>query len=518
MALGGYVDLSTSWTDIQQNNHHAGSDADGANMIAEGVELEVTYNEMSWMVALPASGVLEDQLFPEGSVSFDSEFMTVQHSMELDMEYYGGQTTAVNADSTISATLQFNRRVNSNVDMIFNEASVNDATVLNTVDHELEAQVSPTNESVYSVITFDYDVTYNGTEILDVFTVTGELGLAQDSELWEVKIWNTSSEAYEDSVQVSLGIGDENNNSQLAATIRVQVTLPEVGYAWNLENGHRVTLRMETDLGEATQEAVKIYVPQSFGFTISDATEELGMSALVERQFSFDITNNGNGQDTFTVELLESGVPEGWSVTPMMSTLTLSKDETRTQQFTVFAPESFTSGQFDLTVYVNSQDEATPAEEVSVTITKATIKLTVDEDAIDTESDQTANEPGTVRIPVTNEGLLDAPSVIVYLTPPGMAEQSRTISVPAGETVMAEFGNLTFQQGDQRFDLRIEVAGPEVDSVESKPDDGDFSIQYNVATTADGESIWMTLLIVVLGVLVIYGGVKTARSRGGTKF
>ena len=518
MALGGYVDLSTSWTDIQQNNHHAGADADGASMIAEDVELEVTYNEMSWMVALPASGVLEDQLFPEGSVSFDSEFMTVQHSMELDMEYYGGQTTAVNADSTISATLQFNRRVNSNVDMTLNEASVNDATVLNTADHALEAQVSSTNESVYSVITFDYDVTYNGTEILDVFTVTGELGLAQDSELWDVKIWNTSSEAYEDSVQVSLGIGDETNNSQLAATIRVQVTLPEVGVAWNLENGHRVTLRMETDLGEATQDAVKIFVPKTFAFSISEATEELGMSALVERQFSFDITNNGNGQDTFTVELLESGVPEGWSVTPMMSTLTLSKDETRTQQFTVFAPESFTSGQFDLTVYVNSQDEATAAEEVSVTITKATIKLTVDQDAIDTESDQTANEPGTVRIPVTNEGLLDAPSVIVYLTPPGMAEQSRTISVPAGQTVMAEFGNLTFQQGDQRFDLRMEVAGAEKESVESLPEDGDFSIQYNVATTADGESIWMTLLIVVLGVLVVYGGVKTARSRGGTKF
>ena len=34
------------------------------------------------------------------------------------------------------------------------------------------------------------------------------------------------------------------------------------------------------------------------------------MSALVERQFSFALTNNGNGQDSFTIELLESGVPE----------------------------------------------------------------------------------------------------------------------------------------------------------------------------------------------------------------
>ena len=39
--------------------------------------------------------------------------MTVQHETALEMEYYGGQTTTVTADSTIAATLQFNRRVNS---------------------------------------------------------------------------------------------------------------------------------------------------------------------------------------------------------------------------------------------------------------------------------------------------------------------------------------------------------------------------------------------------------------------
>ena len=33
MALGGYVDLSTSWTDIEQNVHHAGSESAGFSMI-----------------------------------------------------------------------------------------------------------------------------------------------------------------------------------------------------------------------------------------------------------------------------------------------------------------------------------------------------------------------------------------------------------------------------------------------------------------------------------------------------
>ena len=62
-----------------------------------------------------------------------------------------------------------------------------------------------------------------------------------------------------------------------------------------------MTLRLETDLGESSQASVKVIVPQTFGFTVSENTEEVGMSALVERQFSFALTNNGNGQDTFTM-------------------------------------------------------------------------------------------------------------------------------------------------------------------------------------------------------------------------
>ena len=192
MALGGYVDLTTAWTDIEQNEHHAGSDDAGAAMIDGAVELEVSFDGQSWMVDVPANGELRE-LFPEGSVSFDGEFMTVQHETAVEMEYFGGQTTTITADSTIAATLQFNRRVNSALDISFNEASLSDATVLNAEDSEIEAIVSPTNESAYSTITFDYDVVYNGTEIMDVFSVEGEMGLAQDSDLWTVQFWNATS-------------------------------------------------------------------------------------------------------------------------------------------------------------------------------------------------------------------------------------------------------------------------------------------------------------------------------------
>ncbi len=517
MALGGYVELTTAWTDIEQNEHDAGSDGDGASMISDEVQIEVTFDELSWVMDVPADGEIRE-LFPEGSVAFDSEFMTVQHSTNLEMEYYGGQTTSVSADSTISATLQYNRRVNSAVDITFGEASLVGASLLSASDSEIEATVSTTNESAYSTITFDYDLVYNGTELMDVFSVTGEMGLAQDSDLWTVQFYNETSESYEDSISVALGIGDAETPAVLSENIKVQITLPGVEDAWKLTNGHRMTMRLQTDLGESSQASVKVFVPQTYGFSISEATEEVGMSALIERQFSFDLTNDGNGQDSFSIELLESGIPADWSVTPMTSTLTLNKGETRTQQFTVFAPASFAEGNFDLTVYVNSQSDDVEREEVVVSIQKATIKLTLNTADIATASDLIAGQDGAVRVPVKNEGLLDAPSVIVYLTPPGGAEMSQTISVPAGGEGTAVFEGMSFNPGNQRFDYRMEVAGAEAESVESIPDADDFALEYNIESSADGESAWMTLLIALLAILVVYGGVKTARSRGGSKF
>ena len=520
MALGGYVDLATSWNDIAQESHHAGSDdTEGAAMLQAPVDIEVTFGEMSWMMDVPASGTLT-KLLPEGSVAFDSEFVTVQHDDALEMEYYGGQTANVNADSTISTTLNYNRRVNSDLVLEYNNASLVNATSVDIANPEVMARVSSTNESSYDVISFDIDVTYNGTEVMDIFSVSAEMGLAQDSGLWTVEVYNTSSEAYESSTDVSLGIGDNETSAVATATVSIRVTLPSVEDAWHLDDAHRVTLRMESELGEASQSSVKVIVPQNFGFSIGEATEVVGISPLVERSFSFEVTNDGNGQDTFSIELLESGVPADWSVTPMNTNLTLAKGETRTQQFSVFAPASFDGGEFDLTVYVIGSDEE-QTEEIDVTVQYAQIKLNIDQGAIVTESSQIAGESGDVVIPVENLGLLDATSVIVYLTPDGEAERSVTISVPAESTVNAVFDGITQTQGNKRYDVRVEVAGEEANNVEEiTPDGGEFdlSIEYNTATSADGDSIWLTLAIIALGLLVIYGGVRTARSRGGTKF
>ena len=194
----------------------------------------------------------------------------------------------------------------------------------------------------------------------------------------------------------------------------------------------------------------------------------------------------------------------------------------------MFAPADFNEdGGFDLKVYVDNLGG--DAKEVDVTIQYAQIKLSVDQGEIATESDDIANVAGNVVIPVRNSGLLDATSVIVYLKPvgEGTVEFQQTITVRANETVNAVFENITREQGDHRFEVRLEVVGEEANNVESITLPGtadqngihDFQLRYDPEVSTDGDSIWLTLAVVVLGSLVVYGGVKTARSgRSGSKF
>ena len=63
--------------------------------------------------------------------------------------------------------------MNSALDITFNDASLEGSTLLSAADAEVEAVVSSVNESAYSTIEFDFDVTYNGTELMDVFSVSG---------------------------------------------------------------------------------------------------------------------------------------------------------------------------------------------------------------------------------------------------------------------------------------------------------------------------------------------------------
>ena len=59
MSSGGYVDLSTTWDDIQLQSHHAGSLSTGIEMLQEPVEVSIDIGiGATWNYSLNDDGTL----------------------------------------------------------------------------------------------------------------------------------------------------------------------------------------------------------------------------------------------------------------------------------------------------------------------------------------------------------------------------------------------------------------------------------------------------------------------------
>jgi len=513
MRNGGYLILSTSWTDIQGVAHHVGSDDAGYSLITEEVEIEFSFGDgIEFIQTTPANGTIFF-LAPAGSVSMDSEFITIQHDFELEMEYNGGAAGTVPTSGSQPLTLEYNRRINSDTTMTIVNASVEGAGYDVNDSQRMDAIPSGTE---YEQITFDIDLDYNGTEVNDLFTLTGSVVAAPDSTDWIVEFFNGTE--YVDELQVQLGIGENASDTSVtqSTNVSVRITLPPQNTTWHLDEGHRILLNMRTQLAETSEISLNVFVPQVHEFEIVDETEVVGLSPSISRQMSFTIENLGNGDDTFTLEVVDN-IPEGWSVTPMVTSVTISKDDSRQMSFTILAGDNFTEGTKELSVIVSSEGDGVSTKTVDVTVQAARIKLKVDQSLISKSAD--ADVETVLSIPVENYGMLDASSVIVYLTTDENEELQTTISVPAQEIVFADFTLNATSAGNHRYDVRVDVIGDDAEYVDVEVEDFDFSVDFYAGSTGEGNSIWVTLVIFLLMCLVIYAGFKAVRSgRSSSRF
>ena len=513
MALGGWIDLDTVWNDFALGEHHAGSDDNGSSMIQVPVEVTISIgDDIVWNMPIGADGTLT-LLMPADDVDFDSTFTTIQHDDMLEMEYIAGSRTSV-GEGRSPVTLSYTRSVNSESSLSMVNSTLVNAT---TIDGSFTNLMAESFEEGYKTIEFNLDVAYEGTEISDVFTITGSIGVAPDSALWSVEFYNGT--AWVDSYDLTLGIGMNASDDSVdkTATISTRVHLANQSEAWNLEDAHMVKVRMSTSTGESSEIAVDVQVPQTYGFEITDEVTELGIAAGSNRQFSFMLQNTGNGDDSFTIQLADN-IPEGWEVTPMESVVTIAKDDTRSQAFTVFAPSTWQGDSKTVSVTVTSED-GTTTESFDVELQQAMISLRFDPSQAILASDQVADVPNSkIVIPVENFGYLDADSVIVTLThqSSGTVYDPVTISVGAQSTSNAVFDVGAKTAGSQRFEYHIEVAGEDSAFVADNVEDGDFAVEFNIVTeSSDGP--WTTIAIVLLVILIGYGGVKISRSGSGAK-
>ena len=220
--------------------------------------------------------------------------------------------------------------------------------------------------------------------------------------------------------------------------------------------------------------------------------------------------NTGNGDDTFNVEL-SNEIPEGWQITPSSSAVTISKGDSRNQQFTVFAPSDFTSGAIEAWITVASEDGVTNTT-VEVDIKSARIDLRIDKSSINEKSYIYEVGGGELIIPVENTGYRSAGTVNVTAK---MTDNSgnvletyptQTISVGAGQTVDAVFEINKTSIKEPRFLVSVEIGDDSTfvaDGGDIEP--FDFIVPVTLETIEE-DSAW--LMVVILASVLLVQGVR----------
>ena len=523
MQSGGWLEVTTSWTDIELNDYHVGSnDIEGYGKITSSpVEIEVDIEIGStWNYSLDSDGE-QRILLPVGQVTIISDFTTIQHHDDLEMDY---STTGIDSieQGIIEMNLQYSRKINSNTEVSIIEESLRNVTYIETSSLNAIAE----DEESYKHVEFDLEVNYQGTESNDLLDISGNVASSQDSNLWTVEFYNGS--AWVDSLQINLGIGEAVFNASAdkidnTTTVKVRVILPNLSESISLDDGHKLTIDVSSEQGESSNVEFIVNVPQFYGFELSNIVEQTGVSPGGTGTFSMTIENSGNGDDTYAIEIADN-LLEGWTITPPSTNLVISKDDQRTQQFSIFAPEDFTSGEIEATVTITSEDGLT-SETVVVEIVSARISLSVDETLSQELTKVYESETGQVIVPITNSGYRTAGivRVSVDLTNDAGTKVIETleplnISIPAGQTVNATFDVDPSSSKFNRFAISVEViSDDDLEYVEDSIEPFDYQ-EETILDQAEGTSSWFMVVIIVLTLLVGYGGTKVARNKGTNRF
>ncbi|MEL0101513.1 MAG: hypothetical protein VW862_07435, partial [Euryarchaeota archaeon] len=515
MRKGGRLALTSTWTDIQNNVLTAGD-------VGEDVFVTISLGEeIEWDVAFDSNGevniVLPSCEGAESCVDLESEFDTVQHDLNLTMPYSSGIVVDIDQDTALDKEMQFTKKVDS--DLIVSIGSINSGADYSVDDlTELNAKESDSND--YEVIELTLNLTYDGTEIEDMFSTSGSLDLTQDSEYWAVEFKDADGN-WVDSINVTMGIGQNNSdeNQVLTTQVDVRITLPLQNQSITYDDGHTVKMRFTAD-GGLSEETVVVRVPQIYNITLEDAPESVGVADGGTVIVTLRVDNLGNGDDTVSItsSIPQECVDAGWDVTPKLSNITIAANNDRSQSFTVHAPTNSTLDDCDVAFEATSEGDfevQTASTEVVIAVADLAILI---ESIEPRNADAFANQDGIFRVPIENTGFLSTGDVIVYLEASqegtDYPTQQTTIRIAAQDVEWAEFPYSDLPPGTAHLRVRLDVIDTPLDSTVEPVD---FSRKFS--NVADGEeSPWITVVIFMLTILALYGGYKVARKGSSSRF
>ena len=510
MEKGGLLAVSTSWLSIESEQFHAGD-------VTDGVEVELDLGDgVEWNMEFDSNGELE-MVLPAGNVILDSDFETVQHELNLTMEYTAGLSVDVIQDTAEDRIMEFTRRVNS--DLVVEVISIGeDTAVFDSSD--LSEMTAIEDGDGYKVITMKLSLTYEGTEISDQFTVSGGLGVTQDAEFWSIEFLNSTGE-WTDVMDVTMGIGNNNSDtSQLLTTeVEARVNLPLQNQSQTYDDGHAVNMRFTAD-GGPNEVSVRVNVPQQYNISLNDAPAGIGVGVGDETLVTLRIVNDGNGDDTVSVQ--SSLSCEGWQVTPGLSNITVAAGSERSQSFTIFAPADASSEESCMVEFTADSEGEFETQTQSTNAIISVANLVIDEGGVEPRNAEAkANADGQFIIPIRNDGFLTAQDVIVYLQADELGDtdypqKQVTITVPANGVAYASFDYSDLPPGDARLKVTLDVIG--TPTHEDSDSSAIITIKFSNMADEDGESGWLTVVIILLTGLVLYGGFKTAKKGSSGRF
>nr|AIF00179.1 Oligosaccharyl transferase STT3 subunit family protein (STT3) [uncultured marine group II/III euryarchaeote KM3_12_E03] len=502
MIQGGTLSLSTNWIDFDGESHDLSETSVAGAEIIGIPEIKVTIlGVISWNETVDSNGQI-NFLLPAGDLYLEGVFETNERGMA--MVYRAGLTSSIAAQQEAPAvTFNYNRILEHSID--FNVTSISGAE--QTEDSNEEVNALYDNQTAYQVIEFTVNLTYNGNEAFDEYTV-GTVFDAEDGEHWNIEFFNgtdeNGTELWAETTPVTLGLDGEDT-----ATVRMRVTTADVEDAQSISGGHVIKLRTTHSTGTFSEYVIKVHIPQTYSIEIvTSPGDTIGVFPGEEKRVEFVIQNTGNGQDVLGFDIDTSWLPEGWSATGP-SESPWAYGEERTYSFTIFAPAGADTTPFTLTLNINSSDgTAYDPIELEVKAAKPILNFVKENTGTFNDDDAVSGKSNKMIVVIENTGLVGAKTIRVNITIEGYDDiyilseaQDIAIGSTAEYILFIDLDGVGIGNQNFVFTLQSEF-GLDLDA------DSDESITraLKVATPPpESVNVWVPLIIIAAFILGFIG-------------
>ncbi len=511
---GGRLSFGTSWFDFDGVEHHlAETDVPNAPMTTAPELIVDAGSDIKWNVTVDEDGRF-DMLLPAGSYSFDSTFWTVERG--IDMRYSGGlsSTSAPMQDSPEDSQIEFNRRLDHSLE--FNTGNTTNSTY--DVENDWHLIEVAGDDVEYKIVEMDIEVTYAGNEAVDEYVFNAVLN-GFEAEYWTIEAYNgtdaNGTEEWLTNVVFTLGLEDD-----LFETMRVRIIPANMTTARTYDSGHSMIVELSHMDGSSSEHHITLKVPQFYGFELeTDLTDYvIGIQPGTEEIIPLMFSNTGNGDDTYTVSIDDSEMPEDWAAAGA-DIIPIGAASIQSFSMSLHAPSNTEDVSFSLWITVTSEGgDEYPVIEIPVEVALPSLQIS---DAGVLSGAQkgyaVANEINTFFVTVENTGIVDADIITVYIYSEDgdeLASASGPVSKQDSYSFQMDVDTTGLGIGNHHFNFVINSTGL---VLQEEPDD--YTMTINIQKSdSDGVEWWIGVVVLFIFVLLLYGGWKFTARRPGQPF